>query len=312
MNYNSNDYDIYYDELINLISGNTDVASQYIIFTSSDGNYYAINVAKVEELIRNKDIEITKSSGDDNLTLGIAKIRDDYVILLYFDDWINNTYEDLSDLPLIIICIYGNRKIGLIVKDVMGIQSLNVKNIQERFGKDKKISQIVEVIVGGKKKLCNIFDYDRLILDIFSDDQLRDDSSFNNEDIEYLTDLSDKLILVAEDSPLVQVKLESSLKSLNSKFEIFKNGKELLDSLENIDPNEVSLIITDIEMPIMDGISLIQNLINNEQYSNIPVLIHTNMANSAIRKKAKDYNVKEVITKFNTNQLKNAIYKYIR
>ena len=311
MNYSSSKHDIYYDELINLISGNTDIASQYIIFTSSDDNYYAINVAKVEELIRNKDIEITKSSGDDDLTLGIAKIRDDFVVLLNFDDWINKNHDILSDLPLIIICLYGNKKIGLIVKDVIGIQSLNVKNIQEKLGKDKKISQIVEVNVGGKKKLCNIFDYDRLILDIFPDSLL--DSSLDQEDFDHLAiDLSDKIILVAEDSPLVQVKLKSILNSIEANFEMFKNGKELLDSLENRDANEVSLIITDIEMPIMDGITLIRNIINNEQYADIPILIHTNMANSAIKKKAKDYKVKKIITKFNNADLKNAIYKYIR
>jgi len=311
MNYTSSEYDIYYDELINLISGNTDIASQYIIFKSSDDNYYAINVAKVEELIRNKDIELTKSSGDDDLTLGIAKIRDDFVVLLYFDDWINKKHNNLSNFPLIIICLYGNKKIGLIVKDVIGIQSLNVKNIQERLGKDKKVSQIVEVVVNGKRKLCNIFDYDRLVLDIFSDEQMQDGTNIDKE-VDYSIDLSSKMILVAEDSPLVQAKLQSILNSIGVNFEIFKNGKELLDSLENKNPDEISLIITDVEMPTMDGISLIQNLMDNEQYSSIPVLIHTNMANSAIRKKAKDYDVKDIITKFDNTHLKSSIYKFIR
>ena len=93
---------------------------------------------------------------------------------------------------------------------------------------------------------------------------------------------------------------------------MFKNGKELLESLENRNVDDISLIITDIEMPVMDGITMLEKITKNERYDGIPLLIHTNMANSAIRKKANDYNVKEVISKFNYNHLKDSIYKYIR
>ena len=153
-----NKYDVYYDELINLISGDMNISSQYVVFLTTSGEYYAINVAKVEELIQDKNIEVVKSTDSDDLTVGVTKIREHLCVLLNFDRWIGHKYTAQDEFSIIILCKYSSARLGLLVKDVIGIQRIEVDALFNGTQRDKKIAYAVEVSISGEKKLCNIFD----------------------------------------------------------------------------------------------------------------------------------------------------------
>jgi len=304
---------IYYDELIELITGKTNVSSQYLIFQNYDNEFYAINVAKVEELIQNKNIEIVKSSDSDDLTLGVSKIRDNIIIMVRFDDWLGINIEKDKKLPLIILCKYSDTRVGLFVKSVIGIQTIELDNMFDGTQRDKKISYSAEINVNGEKKLCNIFDFDQLIIDIYPNilnmnkDILKDIKIDNEENI-----LNFKKILIAEDSVLIQKQIELLMDKINIPYHIFNNGLALLEFLEDINLDEIGLIITDIEMPVMDGIELLNALNKNEEYKIIPKIVHTNMSTDAISKNIEDLGALQIVDKLNLNTLKESIFKSIR
>lgn len=84
------------------------------------------------------------------------------------------------------------------------------------------------------------------------------------------TNLSNKSVLIVDDSPTVQNFVSMSLKPKG--FDTIKanNGEEALEKLKLVD---VTLIITDLNMPEMDGITLVQRLRNSEDYKDVPIII---------------------------------------
>jgi two-component system chemotaxis response regulator CheV len=301
-------YDVYYDELISLISGDVNISSQYVIFTAANNEYYAINVAKVEELIQYKNIQIAKSSDSDDLTLGVAKIRDHLTVLLRFDDWLGLETDNKIEPKLIILCKYSSARLGLLVDSVVGIQKIEVDTLFGGTDRDNKIAYVVEITIGGQKKLCNIFDFDQLTMDIYPNIMIMNKNMVKEMRIE--PKASKKMILIAEDSLLIQEQIRSLMDKIGLDYMIFENGKDLYDFLQNCELENVGLIVTDIEMPIMDGIELTKSIKESAKFKKLPVIAHTNMSNSAISANILKLGVCEIIDKLDVNKLKDAILRY--
>lgn len=306
-----NKYEIYYDELINLISGDINISSQYVIFTTCEGEYYGINVAKVEELIQNKNIEIVKSSNDDKLTLGVAKIRGNMSVLLRFDDWIGSQTTSADKFSLILLCKYSSSRLGLLVNSVVGIQRIELDALFNGTQRDAKVAYAVEISVNGSKKMCNILDFDQLTMDIYPNIIQMNENLVEELQIQTAR-ATEKQILIAEDSMLIQDQIKALLQKMNLDFKLFDNGLTLLDFLKTTQAEDIGLIITDIEMPIMDGIELIKEIKQNTEYENIPLIAHTNMSNSAIATNIKKLGTLEIVDKLNLLNLKDSIERNCR
>jgi len=307
MNTQINQDEVYEDELIRLVSSNSDTSSQYVIFQNINDDIFAINVAKVEELIQNKNLTVSKSTTKDSIIYGVTKIRDNMITLVDFDRWLGSQSLSSSDThKLIILCNYANKRMGIVIKNVVGIQSIDSSSMYLGSDIDEKTAYIAELTLG-KKVLCNIFDSDRLVTDIFPSILESNKKNIENSNI---SSVSNKLILIAEDSKLIQIPMGRSLSKLNYKYEIYDNGKLMLDRLYELDPSEVGLIISDIEMPVMDGMEMLEKIYNNEIYNKIPIIVNTNMANSAIVKKAQEFGVLEVVKKLDLYSLNKLTQEY--
>ncbi|QER42070.1 hybrid sensor histidine kinase/response regulator [Thermodesulfobacterium sp. TA1] len=92
-----------------------------------------------------------------------------------------------------------------------------------------------------------------------------------------------KRILLAEDSPFFRNMMKNYLSAMGFEVVCVENGREALEKL-NIDPH-FDLIITDIEMPEMDGFELLKELRANPQFSKLPVIVVTALAGEDIKKK---------------------------
>ena len=307
-----NNNDVYYDELISLITGNTNISSQYVIFKNCDDEYYAVNVAKVEELIQNKNVDIIKSTNSDLLTLGVSKIREYLCVLLNFDDWIGTPIKTDDKLSLIILCKYSSTRLGLIVKDVVGIQSIELDDMFNGTQRDDKVAYSAQISVNGEKKVCNIFDFDQLTMDIYPNILTMNQNLVEELQIQ-TNSLTEKTILIAEDSMLMQTQIKSLLDKMNLTYHMYDNGLALFTALEeNHELENIGLIITDIEMPVMDGLELLQKMYESKKYTDIPILAHTNMANSAISTSLFDFGVLSIVDKLDLGKLRENIIQYAR
>jgi two-component system chemotaxis response regulator CheV len=300
---NSND-----DELIRLVTSNSDASTQYVLFRNGEDKLFAINVAKVEELIIYKSLEIAANSDPNAISAGIIKFRGNMISLINFDRWLGMETKCSDEYELVMVCDYGNHKFGIIIKEVEGIISLEPQNLTDNSDKDKKMSFITEVSIKGEKQLCLIFDSDKMLLELFPDITEKKEKDLKNISSESIT----TKILVAEDSRIMQKTMCILFDKLNLNYEMFGNGKLLYDFLERSDIRDIGLIITDVEMPVMDGISLLSDIKKKSEFNELPVVINTNMGNPAILANLKERGAAHVIKKLDLGELKKAIIKYAR
>ncbi len=296
------------DELIRLVTSNADVTSQYVIFRNGYDELYAINVAKVEELIVNKDLNIAKSTNSDGAFIGVAKIREEMCSIIHFDKWLGKGEKDERLYELVVVCAFGHQRVGIIIKNVIGIQNIEADRLIDNSHRDQKSAQIVELNISGENKLCIVFNSDALLSEVFHEAhqaQLDKIGSLAKADIT-------KKILFADDSKIVQKAVAMALSQMELDFEIFDNGKALLDRLNSMDINGVGLILSDIEMPIMDGMTLLREVKHNIATKNIPFVMNTNMANPSIVEQAKKQGVDYVIHKLDVEDLQNQIRHFAK
>ena len=307
------EYDDYVDDeeeidIVKLVSTNANDANQYLLFLGIDKQYYAKNVSKIEEIVVFNSLDIVKNY-DSNIVIGVTNIRGEMLILINFDTWLSGETVVEDGNEFVIILNYGNKKFGLIVKNVEYIITIEPKNMLSTTSGNSKSLFTTKIITNNKESLCTMVDSDKMLMDILEPNQ-----EISNEELSHIqnTIKSDKLVLLADDSKLVQQLLIKVCKKLAINYKVLENGKELLDEIQKYHEDDIGLIVTDIEMPILGGKEVIKKLREIKKYDNINILAHTNMANEIMKKELFQLGANEIISKIDINTLSNSIQKFIR
>jgi len=119
-----------------------------------------------------------------------------------------------------------------------------------------------------------------------------------------------KVILVVEDSPSIRKFITLALKIQSFTVITAEDGMQALEILTQ--NNSVDLVLTDLNMPNMDGIKLIQNIRNMENYKELPIIILSSLTsdrdiNEGLEAGANSYLIKP----FNTKKIQYEISKYL-
>jgi two-component system chemotaxis response regulator CheV len=300
-------FNIQDDELFRLVSSSSDVSTQYVVFRDIYDELFAINVAKVTELISiGKDIKFSFNKDKNSYAIAIAKIRDEFLVLVDFDSWIGKK-SDINNYKIILVCEYGNKRFGILISKVEGISNIIPEDLHP-IEYDFEGGTFYVTESGFNDELCTIFDSDKLLIDVFSSMEKHYASQITNIK---QTNLQ-KYVLVAEDSMLIQKKIKNLFDKMNITYVFFMNGQELLDEIQKIPLEKIGIIITDIEMPELDGIKLLKKLQEQEIYKDIPKIVNTNMSNKSIVDESKKYGAIEVVKKLDLKLLEELINKFAK
>lgn len=296
-------------DLLDLISSDLNTTNQYLVFEGSNYEVYAINISKVIEVVVYKKLEMVKNGNGKSLIRATATIRDEISTIICFDEWFGNDILNEEDYEFAILAGFGGQNLAIMVKNVEYIISMNPENMKDNSVNNPKTNFISKIKLNGQDRLCTVFDSDKLLLDVFHENydvtsvrNVVHNNSFNTK----------KLVLFADDSRYIRKMVQNILDKLNLNSIIFENGKELFDELESINPSDIGLIITDLEMPIMDGKTLIEKINNLENYTDVNIIVHTNMSNFIIESSLIELGVKEVIGKIDIEKLTMGINKYFK
>jgi two-component system chemotaxis response regulator CheV len=125
------------------------------------------------------------------------------------------------------------------------------------------------------------------------------------------------IILAADDSFVARSLIEQELKALQAPYEMVKSGKEAWDRLNVLARaaeaegktilDKVSLLLTDLEMPEMDGFSLTRNIKQDARLSDLPVVIHSSLSGSANEDHVRSVGANGYVAKFVAEDLANTI-----
>jgi two-component system chemotaxis response regulator CheV len=262
------------------------------------GELYGINVAKVREIMMSDKVKPIPHAHPS--VEGIFKPRDLLLTVIDLPHYLTGSASEKQTKDLFIITNFNKLHIAFRVHSVVGISRISWKNIQKP---DDTISRGDEGVATGIAQcgddLVTILDFEKIVADIAPE------TGIQLEEINKLGQRTEvnSPILIAEDSILLTKMIEAALKKAGYENLTFKNnGQEAWNYLEKIrddsDLNEkVSLIITDIEMPEMDGHRLTKLVKTDPKLKQIPLIIFSSMINQELMIKGKQLGADEQLSK---------------
>lgn len=295
-------------DLVKLVSSNTNDANQYLIFEGSNGELYAINIAKIEEILMFDVPQIAKNT-DGGYIIGTAQIRHHMTPLFYFDHWFGNPLLEPSEYELMIMASFGGHRIAMIVKRIEDIIVIEPDEMESTAQSNPNTTFIANVKIGSSYRLCTIFDSDKMLLELFRETSEQAFSTINQT---IPKQLSTKTLFFADDSLFIRKMVEKLFSKLSLSYRICENGAELIDALDHTPPENIALIVTDLEMPLKSGYEVITHLRSLRQYDPINIIVHTNMSNAQMAESLLRQGVTRVIGKVNIDALESAISEHIR
>ena len=280
---------------------------QLAVFYTGQDNIYAINIAKIKAFIITEEVKISDTPTDSDIVTGIATIRGEPITLINLDRWLGQDALPIEDYKLIIFCEFNHKQVGFLVKDMLDIVEKTTDELKNSEDQNSKITYTTYVKVDNKDELCTVFNAEQLLVDIGWTEQGQDDLD------RYVTDPinSSKLILAAEDSAVAREVMQTFFKKARASYEIYPNGKELLSRLEEIDPQTVGLIYTDIEMPEVDGYQVASTIKDTSRFRHIPVVVNSSMTTEAVRNKMDAIGVDGFVGKTDIQSLYSAAVQYV-
>ena len=267
-------------------------------FTIND-SLYGINVAKVKEILVSEPVKPMPHCHP--AVEGIFKPRDIVLTVVDLPGYLTKVPGgEKKPKDLFIITEFNKMNIAFRVHTVVGISRISWRDIQKP---DKTVSGGEDGVATGiaqcGKDLVTILDFEKIVAEIAPE------TSIQMSEIDQLghRDRSDAAILVAEDSVLLSKMIEEALhKSGYVNTKMFPNGQELWNYLESIRDSKyldqlVSLIITDIEMPQMDGHRLTKLVKDDKEFRYIPLIIFSSLITEEMRIKGKGLGADEQMSK---------------
>ncbi len=262
-----------------------------------DDNLYGINVAKVREIILSAPVKMMPHAHP--AVEGIFKPRDIVITVVDLPKYLGVDKEkSLKDL--FIVTNFNKMFIAFRVHTVVGISRISWTDIHKP---DKTVSGGSEGVATGiaqcGKDLVTILDFERIVAEIAPQ------TTIQVEEIDKMgpRGRSNDPIWIAEDSILLSKMIEDCLRKAGyGNLRMFANGKELWEALNALPQdgklfNHVALIITDIEMPQMDGHRLTKLVKSDHRFQTIPLIIFSSLISEEMRIKGRQLGADEQMSK---------------
>jgi len=281
---------------------------QLAVFYTGHNNIYAINIAKVKAFIITEEVKINDTPTDSPVIAGIATIRGEPVTLINLDTWLGNPELETLEYKLIIFCEFNHKKVGFLIKDMLDIVEKTTEELRNSEEQNSKITYTTYVKVHDHDELCTVFNAEQLLKDI----------GWTNDGTEQITKYVDtqladkKLVLAAEDSGVAREVLKKFFDKAQIAHEIYPNGRLLLERMEEIDVNNVGMIITDIEMPEVDGFQVAQFFKGSNRFSHIPVIVNSSMTTEAVKNKMDAIGVDGFVGKTDIKSLFSIVSQHLK
>ncbi len=279
---------------------------------------YGINIAKVKEIIKYPNL--IKIPSKDSLIEGIYNLRGEVIPIVSLAKWLGISEPSDIKTKKVIITIFNNITVGFIVHDAKRIRRISWRFVRppSEVLRHQYGNKIVGTINLDEEHVMIILDFESICeeLGIFSEDDVK---RIKDVALQSVKEKQKKAkILIADDSATARKIIKTAVEPLAERIIETKDGQEAWDLLNKLynDTNgnikdAIDIIITDVEMPNMDGYRFTKLVKEDERFKNIPVVMNTSLSGSANLQKAKDVGVDDFCTKFIAEEFTKAVLKHV-
>ena len=285
---------------------------ELLLFSLNGKQRFGINVFKVQEVIQCPKLTALPKSNPS--VCGIAHLRGKTIPVLDMGMAIGQEPVSSTDGRFVIISEYNRTVQGFLVHSVDKIVNLKWEAILPP-PKGTGTNSYMTAVTTGDDELVEIIDVEKVLSEI-SDIEV----SVSEDMVTEVANLGDypRRILVADDSAVARKQVQRTLEQLGLEVVLASDGKRALDQLVEWSKTHddlskhLLLVISDIEMPEMDGYTLTTEIRSNEALKDLYVILHTSLSGVFNASLIEKVGANKFVAKFSAEELTDSVVEYIR
>lgn len=281
---------------------------EILVFGLGKREKYGINVFKVKEILKCPKIHVAPMSHPS--VKGLITVREDTLSVIDLSKAIGEEPIENTEDKLVIVAEYNNTTLAFLVHYVDNILSYEWSQIKEP--PSGLANSYLTAVAQKDNYMIQILDIETILNEIIKINTHVDTSVlYEIPNID-----ASKYVVVVDDSSVARKQITNCLKEMNINSKTFENGrvaKEFLKSkIEDNSYKDILLVVSDIEMPEMDGYSLTRFIKEDAILKNLNVILHTSITGVFNKELVESIGADDFICKFNPNVLSESIIKNIK
>ncbi|WP_133468807.1 chemotaxis protein [Paraglaciecola marina] len=272
-----------------------------LLFRLKNGRQFALGTLKIQELVPYKPV--TAMINSEPGVKGILTIRDQTIAIIDMAEVLGLGPVEESNLSksFIVVTDCQRKVVGFIVSQIEKIVETNWREIKQP---DKKLG--TGIFVTGTVEVGNdviqLMDVELLLNKIFPPDPKAALAVVTDVQREQLKPMN---ILVVDDSLTARRQLTDVLELLNVPCHVTDDGQKALVYMHEQASNghPVNLLVSDIEMPGLDGYELTFEVRNSPALADAYIILHTSLSSAISVSQAKQVGANAALTKFDAKEL---------
>ncbi|WP_419813644.1 chemotaxis protein CheV [Bacterioplanoides sp.] len=251
---------------------------ELLLFRVNGAQIYGINVFKVREVLQCP--ELTILPGSHPVVRGVAHIRSGTLPIMDMSMATGNAPLPTLDDTFVIITEYNGKTQGFLVAGVERIVNMNWEEIHpppKGTGRDHYLTAVTEV----DKQLVEIIDVEKILAEVAPINEEISEGVISEEVQEAA---QTQRVLIVDDSKIARKQITRCLEHVGVEVVALNDGKEAWEHLEGIVEGGESLsdrymmLISDIEMPEMDGYTLTSRIRSDNRMGDFHIVLHSSLS----------------------------------
>jgi two-component system chemotaxis response regulator CheV len=311
------------DERSNLTGTNKFELLLFRLGSDENGEHselFGINVFKIREIVAMPTI--TKVAGAPQHVLGVVNLRGQIIQVLDLPGIAGVTPR--TGLNIMLVTEFARTTQAFAVESVEEIVRLDwsqVMSAEHSAGATGMVTSIarLEPQDGHPVRLAQVLDVETILRDMNPDSQPDNIAQAVGSKMSLK---AGSVILAADDSVVARALIEQGLEAMGLPFVMTKSGKECWDQLNSIAAaaeaegktvhDKVALVLTDLEMPEMDGFTLTRNIKSSSRFGAMPVVIHSSLSGNTNEEHVKNVRADAYVAKFSAEDLSRTLRTLLR
>ena len=276
-----------------------------LLFRVGGGRPFGINVLKVKEVL--PEPPLTRAPQTHPAVAGWATLRGEPAAVLDVAFVLGRERAAARGEGVLLVTEFNRSRQGMLVDKVERIITLDWQEVYpppRSAGAQAYVSGICRVDDG----LVQVLDVERVLAEVQGPISMDLDLDAPP------ADLADELVLVVDDSLTAMHQTTRTLDQLGVRHVSARDGREALELLDRLDADgsRVSMVISDIEMPEMDGYSLTRAIRGRSDREKLYVLLHTSLDGAVSTNEARNAGSDAILLKFTPEGLAEEVMKGLR
>lgn len=286
---------------------------ELLLFSLGTGEVFGINVFKVREVCQTPPI--TRTPNTPPAVEGVISLRGNIIPVISLAKFLHVEGVPADTGHTMIVTEFARHTQGFLVHDVDRIIRVDWERVKPPAamltGQESMITAITELPDG---KLVSILDVEQILAQTVGEAEV--------PPLEPVQAEREHLVFFADDSVVARKEISRVLETLGVKYQQATNGLEAWEKLQAMASRaqaegvplreQLSLILTDAEMPEMDGYVLTRQIKSDRRFEGIPVIMHSSLSSEANRAMGQSVGVDNYVAKFDPAVLAETIRPFLQ